>query len=163
MATLGMAFSVVLLLGAHQGISDTEIEDAFGKFGRIAKVWVARQPAGFAFVEYDDERDAEDAIKEMDGKDLKGHALKVEMSRSGGRSEIKPGDWQCPSCRVNNFARRDTCFRCGAPKPYDGGGRGGYDRGGYDRDYDRYLHQCPVCASARRTHLVRIFRPCLFL
>jgi hypothetical protein len=61
--------------------------------------------------------------------------MKVEASRSGGRAEVKPGDWSCDQCRVNNFARRDTCFRCGAPKRGDrdddrGGGRdGGYDRG----------------------------------
>ena len=61
----------------------------------------------------------------MDNADLKGHRLKVEMSRSGGRDNVKPGDWPCPSCRVNNFARRDVCFRCGERKPYDGGGGGG--------------------------------------
>ena len=65
-------------------------------------------------------------------RELKGEVLKVEMSRKDGRGEVKPGDWPCPECRLNNFARRDTCFRCGCPKPsgYDqyGGGRGGYER-----------------------------------
>jgi len=27
-----------------------------------------------------------------------------------------PGDWQCPSCGVNNFARRVKCFECYAPR-----------------------------------------------
>jgi hypothetical protein len=141
-------------IGVDAGISEDHIKEAFEKFGRVAKTWVARQPAGFAFVEYEDERDAEDAIKDMDGQELQGHRLKVEMSKSGGRSDVKPGDWACPSCRVNNFARRDQCFRCGARKPfedgggggggyggggggYGGGGRGGYDRGYDDRGYDR--------------------------
>ena len=70
----------------------------------------------------------------------------IDSSIKDKNSEKKPGDWTCPSCRVNNFARRDQCFRCGARKPFDGdggggyggGGRGGYDRGGYDRGYDRY-------------------------
>ena len=35
------------------------------RFGKVMKVWVAHQPPGFAFVEFDDERDAEDAIKEV--------------------------------------------------------------------------------------------------
>ena len=33
------------------------------RFGRINNVWVARQPPGFAFIEYDDHRDAADAIR----------------------------------------------------------------------------------------------------
>ncbi len=31
-------------------------------------MWVARKPPGFAFVEFDDLRDAQDAIRAMDGK-----------------------------------------------------------------------------------------------
>ncbi len=33
-------------------------------------VWVARKPPGFAFVEFDDLRDAQDAIRAMDGEYL---------------------------------------------------------------------------------------------
>ena len=95
-------------IGQEGGIDEEHIKEAFEKFGAVAKTWVARQPAGFAFVEFEDERDAEDAIKTMDNADLKGHRLKVEMSRSGGRDNVEPGDWPCPSCRVNNFARRDV-------------------------------------------------------
>jgi len=41
----------------------------------------------------------------------------------GGGNNTRPGDWMCPSCNVNNFASRTSCFRCGAPKPMDGGGQ----------------------------------------
>jgi RNA recognition motif-containing protein len=30
-------------------------------------VWVARKPPGFAFIDFDDRRDAEDAIRDLDG------------------------------------------------------------------------------------------------
>ena len=32
-----------------------------------SSVWVAREPPGFAFVDFDDRRDAQDAIKDLDG------------------------------------------------------------------------------------------------
>ena len=71
--------------------------------------------------------------------ELKGHKLSVEMSRSSGKGEIKPGDWRCPSCGINNFARRTECFRCQQPAPSGGGGGGGGYRDDYrgGRDYDR--------------------------
>ena len=34
----------------------------------MEKVWVARNPPGFAFVEFKDPRDADDAIRDLDGK-----------------------------------------------------------------------------------------------
>lgn len=44
-----------------------EIEAAFQKFGALRNVWVARNPPGFAFVEFEDKRDAEVAVKHLDG------------------------------------------------------------------------------------------------
>jgi hypothetical protein len=32
-------------------------------------VWVARKPPGFAFIDFDDKRDAQDAIRDMDGNE----------------------------------------------------------------------------------------------
>ncbi|CAI9094526.1 OLC1v1030284C6 [Oldenlandia corymbosa var. corymbosa] len=43
----------------------------------------------------------------------------------------RPGDWNCRSCQHLNFQRRDSCQRCGDPRPggdfgsfLGGGGRG---------------------------------------
>ena len=47
--------------------TEKEIEKAFSAYGPIKSVWVARNPAGFAFVEFDDTRDAEDAVRSFDG------------------------------------------------------------------------------------------------
>lgn len=44
-----------------------ELENAFRDFGKLKKVWVARKPPGFAFVEYEDPRDAGDAARAVDG------------------------------------------------------------------------------------------------
>ena len=49
------------------GASRQELEDAFSQYGYLKNVWVARNPPGFAFVEFDDERDARDAVKDLDG------------------------------------------------------------------------------------------------
>lgn len=36
---------------------------------------------------------------------------------SGGRGgDTRPGDWPCPSCQANNFASRNSCFKCNEPR-----------------------------------------------
>ncbi|KAJ4707924.1 Zinc finger (Ran-binding) family protein [Melia azedarach] len=37
----------------------------------------------------------------------------------------RPGDWNCRSCNHLNFQRRDSCQRCGEPRPGDYGNFGG--------------------------------------
>lgn len=50
------------------GAGKGELERAFGYYGPLRTVWIARNPPGFAFVEFDDPRDAEDAVRGLDGK-----------------------------------------------------------------------------------------------
>ena len=45
-----------------------ELEEAFGSYGRVRNVWVATNPPGFAFVMFDDPRDAKEACRALDGK-----------------------------------------------------------------------------------------------
>ena len=48
--------------------SRTELEDEFGYYGPLVSVWIARNPPGFAYVLFEDAKDARDAVKELDGK-----------------------------------------------------------------------------------------------
>lgn len=34
----------------------------------------------------------------------------------GNYSNVRPGDWQCPGCQINNFASRIQCFKCNTAK-----------------------------------------------
>ena len=47
---------------------EKEIERAFSYYGPLKNVWVARNPPGFAFVEYEDTRDADDSVRGLDGR-----------------------------------------------------------------------------------------------
>ncbi|XP_052066486.1 RNA-binding protein 1-like isoform X2 [Mytilus californianus] len=67
------------------GAAKQEIEDMFQRYGPLRNVWVARNPPGFAFVEFQDPRDAEDATKALDGTRVNGRRVRVEMSSGKSR------------------------------------------------------------------------------
>jgi len=67
------------------------IERLFSKYGRVRDCWVARLPAGFAFVMMDDERDASDAIDALDGTKVDGQRIRVEISRTKSTGRGKGG------------------------------------------------------------------------
>ncbi|CAD6992020.1 probable splicing factor, arginine/serine-rich 3 [Ceratitis capitata] len=92
-------------------IRTKDIQDLFHKFGKVAFVDLKnRRGPPFAFVEFEDARDAEDAVKARDGYDYDGYRLRVEFPRGGG-----PG-----SFRGNrNDRNRNDSGRGGG-----GGGRG---------------------------------------
>lgn len=73
----------------------TELERAFGYYGPLRSVWVARNPPGFAFVEFEDPRDAADAVRELDGRTLCGCRVRVELSNGEKRSRNRgpPPSW----------------------------------------------------------------------
>ncbi|XP_026077849.1 serine/arginine-rich splicing factor 7-like [Carassius auratus] len=50
------------------GAGKGELERVFSFYGPLRTVWIARNPPGFAFVEFEDPRDAEDAVRGLDGK-----------------------------------------------------------------------------------------------
>lgn len=93
--------------------SRRELEREFERFGPLRDVWVARNPPGFAFILYEDSRDADDAIREMDGKSVCGERIRVELARGpsrGGRAARLGLTEKCFDCgRVGHYAR--VCTR----------------------------------------------------
>ncbi|CAN8229789.1 unnamed protein product [Cochlearia groenlandica] len=63
-------------------VTERELEDEFRVYGVIKSVWVARRPPGYAFLDFDDSRDARDAIRELDGKN--GWRVEQSHNRGGG-------------------------------------------------------------------------------
>ena len=81
----------------------------FSKYGKLCSVWVAQRPAGFAFIEYEDNEDAEgkinairyklkllstgrhfqqiflDAVRALDGREICGQRVRVEMRKKQRR------------------------------------------------------------------------------
>ncbi|KAL6505024.1 hypothetical protein OROGR_024841 [Orobanche gracilis] len=74
-------------------IREREVEDLFHKYGTVLHIdlKVPPRPPGYAFVEFDDAHDAEDAIRGRDGYDFDGHHLRVELAH-GGRGHSSSTD-----------------------------------------------------------------------
>ncbi|KAJ7977566.1 Serine/arginine-rich-splicing factor like [Quillaja saponaria] len=74
-------------------IREREVEDLFYKYGPIAHIdlKVPPRPPGYAFVEFEDVQDADEAIRGRDGYEFAGHRLRVEPSH-GGRGHSSSRD-----------------------------------------------------------------------
>ncbi|XP_045481196.1 serine-arginine protein 55-like [Harmonia axyridis] len=68
----------VFVGGLTYRVRERDLERFFRKYGRIREVSMKN---GFAFVEFEDHRDAEDAVYECNGKDLMGERISVERAR----------------------------------------------------------------------------------
>ncbi|XP_064091473.1 serine/arginine-rich splicing factor 3-like isoform X2 [Macrobrachium nipponense] len=115
------------------GASKQELEEAFSKYGPLRNVWVARNPPGFAFVEFEDVRDAEDAVRGLDGRTICGRRVRVELSTGKSRGRFRGP----PPRRGRPFHPEDRCYECG-------------ERGHYARDCYRYSRSRSRSRSPRR-------------
>ncbi|KAH1170734.1 hypothetical protein KIL84_006352 [Mauremys mutica] len=105
------------------GAGKGELERAFSYYGPLRTVWIARNPPGFAFVEFEDPRDAEDAVLGLDGKVLCGSRVRVELSMGMPRRSR----YDRPPAR-RPFDPNDRCYECG-------------DKGHYAYDCHRYIRR----------------------
>jgi len=100
----------------NASVTRKEVEKLFSKFGPINEVWVATNPPCFAFVNFKHRSDAEQAIRELDGKVIAGSRVGMSFARKRNYGGRRP-------------------FPSGSRSPY-GGGRGGWnDRRGGRGDY----------------------------
>lgn len=72
--------------GLPYSVTDEKLSEIFSKFGEIvsAKVIVDKftgRSKGFGFVEFGSEKEAQKAIKEMDGSELEGRKIIVNVAR----------------------------------------------------------------------------------
>ncbi|XP_072019140.1 transcription termination factor 2-like isoform X2 [Amphiura filiformis] len=106
-----------------------ELEDTFNRYGGLRNVWVARNPPGFAFIEFESSRDAKDAVRELDGTRIcGGKDVKVEIARGrrrgggGGRSPPRNRrDESCYECGKRGHFARDCKQRSGDGEGFRGG------------------------------------------
>ena len=67
-------------------VTEAELKELFGGHGtvqdaRIIRRYESQESKGFGFVTFEHVRDAENAIEALDGKDFKGHSLRVEKAK----------------------------------------------------------------------------------
>jgi RNA recognition motif-containing protein len=89
-------------------VTEEDLRQAFEGFGQVVSVNIIKdrysgESRGFGFVEMPDKAEAQSALNDLNGKELKGRALKVsearprsETRRGGGRGGGRQGGWRRP-------------------------------------------------------------------
>eukprot|EP00126_Sphaerothecum_destruens_P012557 Sdes_comp21518_c0_seq1m20132 len=93
---------------------ERDIERHFDKFGKVRELHLKN---GFGFIEFEDQRDADDAVYELNGKEFFGDRLIVEHARGRPRPgrefedrRDSRGSSRRDDRRDDRFDRRDDRF-----------------------------------------------------
>lgn len=70
--------SQIFIAKLSNSVREKDLDYEFRRFGPIKNIQLKR---GYAFVEYEDYRDAEEAISEMDQKKFEGQRIVVQHAR----------------------------------------------------------------------------------
>jgi arginine/serine-rich splicing factor 4/5/6 len=78
--------SQIFIAKLSSSVRERDLEDEFKRYGHIKNTELKR---GYAFIEYEDYRDADEAIKDMDGRKFEGNRIVVQHSRNYYIDRIK--------------------------------------------------------------------------
>ncbi|KAG7213240.1 hypothetical protein KM043_002541 [Ampulex compressa] len=119
-------YTRVYVGGLNESIKKEDLQMEFEKYGKLNKVWVAFNPPGFAFIEFLNMNEAELACTSMNGTEIMGAKLRVEISRGRGRGGGRGG--------TGGFRGGRGAADYGGGY-YAGRGGGSRGRGRYGEDY----------------------------
>ncbi|GAU90885.1 hypothetical protein RvY_03243-1 [Ramazzottius varieornatus] len=130
----GKPNSSLYVRGVAEETRNEELKEMFAKFGPVKDVYIpldyyTRRARGFAYVQFEELRDAEDALAAVDGTRLHGMSLEVEFAQGDRKT---PNDMKGKE-RGGGGGRNGN----GAGRRDGRNGRGRYDDRRGDRDRDR--------------------------
>ncbi|XP_062322397.1 serine/arginine-rich splicing factor 10 isoform X1 [Osmerus eperlanus] len=110
-----------------------DLRREFGRYGPIVDVYIpldfyTRRPRGFAYIQFEDVRDAEDALHNLDRKWVCGRQIEIQFAQGDRKT---PGQMKTKESSPRSFSRHDD---------YE---REGRRRRSRSRSYDRRRSRSP--------------------